>query len=508
LQKILIANRGEIAVRVIRACRELDIATSAVYSECDRTALHVRLADEAYPIGPSAPRDSYLRIDRIIDALKRSGADAVHPGYGFLAENATFAAAVADAGATFIGPAPRAIETMGSKTAAREAARRAGVPVVPGTDRPLAGNLSDRETESAARAVGYPLLVKAVAGGGGKGMRTVTDPADLVDAIRAARSEAGSAFGDASVYIERRLVRPRHIEVQLLGDAHGSVLPFVERECSIQRRHQKVVEETPSPAVSAALRRDLTSAAAAVAKAVDYTNAGTIEFLVDEDGRFYFLEMNTRLQVEHPITEMVTGVDLVRWQIRIARGERLDLDPARLVSPAGHAIECRIYAEDPDNGFLPSPGRILDLRVPSGPGVRDDGGATAGLDVPIFYDPLISKLVAWAEDRPLAIARMRRALDEYLVTGIKTTVPFFQWLLAQPEFVGGRFHTTYLDDVLKARNGRPFVEPAPRVEEIAAIAAALQMTIAPSGQTSDNGDPSTSRGHARWRAQARTEALR
>ena len=508
MQKILIANRGEIAVRVIRACRELDIATVAVYSECDRTALHVRLADEAYPIGPSAPRESYLRVDRIIDTLKRSGADAVHPGYGFLAENAAFAAAVRDAGATFIGPTPRAIETMGSKTAAREAARRAGVPVVPGTDGPLASALSDREVEAAAGAVGYPLLVKAVAGGGGKGMRTVTDPVDLADAIRAARSEAGSAFGDTSVYIERRLVRPRHIEVQLLGDAHGTVLPFVERECSIQRRHQKVVEETPSPTVSAALRRDITSAAAAVATAVDYTNAGTIEFLLDEDGRFYFLEMNTRLQVEHPITEMVTGLDLVRWQIRIARGERLDLDPARLVSPSGHAIECRIYAEDPDNNFLPSPGRILDLRVPSGPGVRDDSGATAGLDVPIFYDPLISKLVAWAEDRPLAIARMRRALDEYLVTGIKTTVPFFQWLLAQPEFVGGRFHTTYLDDVLRARNGRPFVEPSPRVEEIAAIAAALQMTIAPSGQQATNGNPSSRSAPARWRAQARSEALR
>ena len=500
LKKILIANRGEIAVRVIRACRELNIATVAVYSECDRTALHVRLADEAYPIGPSAPRESYLRIDRIVDVLKRSGADAVHPGYGFLAENAAFAAAVRDAGAIFIGPTPAAIETMGSKTAAREAARRAGVPVVPGTDGPLAG--SDRQIESAAQAVGYPLLVKAVAGGGGKGMRTVTDPADLVDAIRAARSEAGSAFGDASVYIERRLLRPRHIEVQLLGDAHGTVLPFVERECSIQRRHQKVVEETPSPVVSPALRRDVASAAAAVAKTVDYTSAGTIEFLLDEDGRFYFLEMNTRLQVEHPITEMVTGVDLVRWQIRIARSERLDLDPARLVSPSGHAIECRIYAEDPDNGFLPSPGRILDLRVPSGPGIRDDGGATAELDVPIFYDPLISKLVTWAEDRPLAIARMRRALDEYLVTGIKTTIPFFRWLLAQPEFVGGRFHTTYLDDVLKARNGRPFVEPTPRVEEIAAIAAALQMTMSPSGQPAEIGDA------RRWRAQARAEAVR
>ena len=338
MKKILIANRGEIAVRVIRACRELGLSPVAVYSECDRTALHVRLADEAYAIGSSPPRESYLRIDRIIAAARASGADAVHPGYGFLAENEEFAAAVGHAGLTFIGPTPRAIETMGSKTAARSAARRAGVPVVPGTQDPLDPGVSDADIAASAASIGYPLLVKAVAGGGGKGMRTVTDPAELDGAIRSARSEAGTAFGDAAVYLERRLTRPRHIEVQLLGDTHGTVLPFVERECSIQRRHQKVVEESPSLAVSPALRAELTSAAARVAAAVGYTNAGTIEFLLDEEGRFYFLEMNTRLQVEHPITEMVTGVDLVRWQIRIARGERLDVDPARLLSPNGHAI--------------------------------------------------------------------------------------------------------------------------------------------------------------------------
>ncbi len=331
---------------------------------------------------------------------RRSGADAVHPGYGFLAENEEFAAAVRDAGLIFIGPSPAAIETMGSKTAARSAAMRAGVPVVPGTEDPLGADVSDADIARVAAGIGYPLLVKAVAGGGGKGMRDVADPADLAGAVRAARSEAGTAFGDASVYLERRLIRPRHIEVQLLADEHGTVLPFVERECSIQRRHQKVVEESPSLQVTPALRAALTAAAAAVARSVGYTNAGTIEFLLDEDGRFYFLEMNTRLQVEHPITEMVTGIDLVRWQIRIAQGERLDLDPARLLSPLGHAIECRIYAEDPDNGFLPSPGRIAQLRAPGGPGVRDDSGASAGLDVPIFYDPMISKLVAWAEDRP------------------------------------------------------------------------------------------------------------
>src|SRR3954464_10521295 len=480
VNKILIANRGEIAVRVIRACRELGISPVAVYSECDRAALHVRLADEAYAIGPSAPRESYLRIDRLVQAAKKSGADAVHPGYGFLAENEDFAVAMRDAGLTFIGPTPAAIETMGSKTAARTAAKRAGVPVVPGSEEPLAVDVADAEIAAAAAAIGYPLLVKAVAGGGGKGMRTVVEPADLAAAVRAARAEAGAAFGDTAVYLERRLTRPRHIEVQLLGDAHGTVLPFVERECSIQRRHQKVVEESPSLAVSPALRAAMTSAAAAVARSVGYTNAGTIEFLLDEDGRFYFLEMNTRLQVEHPITEMATGLDLVRWQIRIARGERLDVDPQRLLSPDGHAIECRIYAEDPDNNFLPSPGRIVQLRAPSGPGIRDDSGATAGLDVPIFYDPMISKLVAWAEDRPMALARMRRALGEYVVTGIRTTLPFFTWLLAEPEFTDGRFHTTYLDEVLKARNGLPFVQPTSQVEDVAAVAAALQAVLSPS----------------------------
>ena len=510
MKKVLIANRGEIAVRIIRACREMEISPVAVYSECDRTALHVRYADEAYAIGPSPPRESYLRIDTLIDVAKRCGADAVHPGYGFLAENEDFAAAVRDAGLVFIGPTPEAIALMGSKTAAREAAVRAGVPVVPGTPSPLATTVSDDEISRIAEGIGYPLLVKAVAGGGGKGMRTVTTAADLAGAVRAARSEAGAAFGDAAVYLERRLTRPRHIEVQLLGDHHGTVVPFVERECSIQRRHQKVVEETPSLMVPPELRAAMTSAAASVARSVGYTNAGTIEFLLDEDGRFYFLEMNTRLQVEHPITEMVTGVDLVRWQILIARGERLTLDPARLLVPNGHAIECRIYAEDPDNGFLPSPGRIQHLRVPSGPGVRDDSGATAGLDVPIFYDPMISKLVAWAENRDAAVARMRRALGEYVVAGIKTTVPFFTWLLAQPEFQTGAFHTTYLDEILKARNGRPFVEPSRESEEVAVIAAALRAALSPTAlaASSAHAAAATAPESARWKAQARREGLR
>ncbi len=471
----MIANRGEIAVRVIRACRDMGLASVAVYSECDRAARHVRMADEACAIGPNEPAESYLRIDRLLEAARRTHADAVHPGYGFLAENAPFASACHDAGLTFIGPTPEAITLMGSKTSARRAAVAAGVPVVPGTEQSFAANDPDSTIVSAAGRIGYPLLIKAVAGGGGKGMRRVEGLEDLVSAIRAARSEAGAAFGDSTVYLERCLTRPRHIEVQLLGDHHGTVVPFVERECSIQRRHQKVIEETPSPVVSPALRAALTGAAAAVARSVGYTSAGTIEFLVDEDGGFWFLEMNTRLQVEHPITEMVTGVDLVEWQIRIARGEKLDVDPARAMTPRGHAIECRIYAEDPDAGFFPSAGCITALRVPGGPWVRDDGEAEAGAEVPIYYDPLISKLAAWGLDRTQALARMKRALREYEVLGIQTTVPFFRWMLDQPAFETATFHTGYLDEVLQDRQGEPFLTAGKDEEEAAAIAAALHM---------------------------------
>ena len=504
MKKVLIANRGEIAVRIERACREMGLASVAVFSECDRAALHVRLADEAYAIGPSAPRESYLRIDRIIEAARRSGADAVHPGYGFLAENESFAAAVRDAGLTFIGPTPEAVALMGSKTAARAAAVGAGVPVVPGHDQPLPPETCDDDVARLGASIGYPLLVKAVAGGGGKGMRTVLAADDLLAAVGAARSEAGSAFGDTAVYFERRLARPRHVEVQILADHHGTVLPFVERECSIQRRHQKLVEETPSLAVGPALRRQMTSAAAAVARAVGYTNAGTIEFLLDEEGRFYFLEMNTRLQVEHPTTEMVTGLDLVQWQIRVAGGARLTVDPEGLLSPRGHAIECRIYAEDPDNNFLPSPGRIQQLRPPGGPGIRDDSGATAGLDVPIFYDPMISKLIAWAEDRPAAVARMRRALSEYVVAGIKTTLPFFLWLLDQGDFLAGRFHTTYLDEALQSRNGQRFGDASAEAEEVAAVAAALQALASLSADGGRGADRTAQR---RWTTQGRLEAV-
>jgi acetyl-CoA carboxylase biotin carboxylase subunit len=347
------------------------------------------------------------------------------------------------------------------------------VPVVPGTEEPLGEDVPDATIKGIADRLGYPIMIKAVAGGGGKGMRLVVRASELPGAVRAARSEAKASFGDPAIYIERRLARPRHIEVQLLADEHGTVLPFVERECSIQRRHQKVIEETPSPAVGARLREAISSAAASVARSVGYTNAGTIEFLLDEDGSVFFLEMNTRLQVEHPITEMVTGIDLVQWQIRIARGERLDLDPASLLAPSGHAIECRIYAEDPDAGFLPSPGRITAMRVPGGPGIRDDSGTEAGADVSIFYDPMISKLVAWGETRAQAIARMRRALGEYEVLGIRTTVPFFAWMLDQPDFLAARVHTSYLDDVLGARQGQPFTPVDEELVDVAVIAAAI-----------------------------------
>jgi acetyl-CoA carboxylase, biotin carboxylase subunit len=501
LRKILIANRGEIAVRIIRACRDLRIASVAVYSDCDRAARHVRMADEAVAIGGNPPADSYLRIDRIIAAAQASGADAVHPGYGFLAENEVFAAACRDAGLTFIGPTSEAIALMGSKTAARRAAIAAGVAVVPGTETPLASEVADEEIATIAARIGYPVMVKAVAGGGGKGMRVVRARDELSSAVRAARSEAGAAFGDSAIYLERWLTRPRHIEVQVLADQRGTVLPFVERECSIQRRHQKVVEESPSPVVAADVRHRLASAAAAIAGSVGYTNAGTVEFLLDEDGKFYFLEMNTRLQVEHPITEMVSGVDLVEWQIRIARGEPLTLDPAQALTPAGHALECRIYAEDPDAGFLPSPGRITSLRLPGGPGIRDDSGVEAGDEVPVYYDALISKLVAWGSSRRQAVSRMQRALAEYEIRGIRTTCPFFRWLLDQPVFLSAAFHTDFLDTLLQQRRGKSFSAPEPSLQEVALIAAALHATRGTASPPREIPDSA-------WTQQAKRESLR
>ncbi len=505
--KVLVANRGEIAVRIMRACRELGLATVAVYSEADRSAPHVRYADEAYGLGPSEPGESYLAIDKLIDVATRASADAVHPGYGFLAENAAFARACGDAGVTFIGPSPDVIERMGTKTTARQTAADAGLPVVPGTDRPIAESAGHAEIAAAATVVGYPVIVKAVAGGGGKGMRVASGPDELSSAVRASRSEARSSFGDPAIYLERQLRRPRHIEVQVLGDGQGHAVSFAERECSIQRRHQKVVEESPSLAVSADQRRALASAATALAQQVRYTGAGTVEFLLDENGRFFFLEMNTRLQVEHAITEAVTGIDLVHWQIRIARGEPLDLDPEPLLEPRGHAIECRVYAEDPDRGFLPSPGRITTLRVPSGPGVRDDGGVAAGFEVPIFYDPLVSKLVAWGIDRDQAIRRMARALDEYEVTGIATTIPFFRWLMRQEEFRAGRFDTTYLDRLLASRTDESFAPDAAHLEDVTVAAVAIHRYLRRSlaGHRRIVGGATES---STWRRAARTESLR
>jgi acetyl-CoA carboxylase biotin carboxylase subunit len=510
--KVLIANRGEIAVRIVRACREMGLPTVAVYSDCDRNARHVREADQAFHLGPSEAARSYLRIDALVDVARRAGADAVHPGYGFLAENAGFARACRDAGLTFIGPSPEAIALMGSKTAAREAAIKAGVPVVPGTEKPLDERVTDAEVARVADTVGYPLVVKAVAGGGGKGMRTVDDRASLGAAIRTARSEAGSAFGDSAIYLERRIVRPRHVEIQLLGDTHGTILPFVERECSIQRRHQKVVEESPSMAVTPELRRRMADAAVAVAKTVDYSSAGTIEFLLDSDGTFYFLEMNTRLQVEHPVTEMVTSIDLVHWQIRIARGEALAIDPDRALTPHGHAIECRIYAEDPDQGFLPSPGLIRGLRPAAGPGVRDDSGVSVGYTVPVYYDSMIAKLVAWGGSRREAIDRMGRALREYQVLGIRTTIPFFLWLMQQPDYLAGRYDTTYLDRLLAERAGSPEPDRSARFnaltcdeEELAAIAVGIDAYL----RASPWGDAAQQAGApGLWKQAARREALR
>ncbi len=472
--KILIANRGEIAVRVIRACREMGIATVAVYSDVDRAALHVRMAGEAVAIGPAPAAESYLNTARLLDAARRSGADAVHPGYGFLSEDAAFARACAEAGVKFIGPSPAAMEAMGLKTSARRSMQAAGVPVVPGT---MQGLKSAAEAERAAAEIGYPVLIKAAAGGGGKGMREVSSPAELAAALEAARSEALRAFGNHEVYLEKLLLDPRHIEVQVLGDEHGNLVHLGERECSLQRRHQKVMEESPSPLVDAALRQRLGEAALRVARAAGYTSAGTVEFLLDAEGNFYFLEMNTRLQVEHPVTEMVTGVDLVEWQIRIAAGQKLAFAQEQ-VELRGHALECRIYAEDPDNSFFPSPGRITRLRAPSGPGIREDSGVYEGWTVPLDYDPLLAKLIVHAPGRAQAIARLARALDEYLVGGIKTNVSLFQRILRDPGFAAGRLDTGFLDRLLAERSSPADSGPQETVhgltaQQLAAMAAAI-----------------------------------
>ncbi len=462
-------------MRIIRACRDLGIESVAVFSDADREALHVRYANRAYRLGPAAASESYLRVDRLLQAAAVCGADAVHPGYGFLAENPAFAAAVREAGLVFIGPSPQVMAALGDKNRAREIARQAGAPTVPGSDGPVAD--ADEAARWAER-LGYPVMLKAVAGGGGKGMRQVAEPGELASAFRAAVSEATSAFGDGRVYLEKVIEQPRHVEIQVLCDEHGGRVHLGERECTLQRRHQKVLEESPSPVLDSALREQMGAAALAIVKAAGYTNAGTVEFLLDPHGAFYFIEVNARLQVEHPVTELVTGIDLVAAQIAIAEGQPLPFTQEQ-VGFRGHAIECRIYAEDPDRDFAPSPGRIEALRMPGGPGIRDDSALYEGYEVPIHYDPLISKLIAWGPDRPSALRRLRRALREARVVGVATNIPLFQRIVEDPDFVAGRFDTGYLDALL-ARTGvgagaAPGETPERAAErrEVAAIAAAL-----------------------------------
>jgi acetyl-CoA carboxylase, biotin carboxylase subunit len=502
-RKILIANRGEIAVRILRACRELGIASVAIYSDADRASLHVRMADEAYRVGPAASRESYLVIDNVIAAAKRSGCDAIHPGYGFLAENAAFARACADAGITFIGPSPEAMEKLGSKTAARHLARQAGVPTVPGT---LEAVENPEIAERIARETGYPIALKAIAGGGGKGMRRVESESDLAAAWRDASSEALNAFGDARLYIEKFLPRPRHIEIQVLADSHGSIVYLGERECSVQRRYQKVIEEAPSPVMTHELRQMMGHAAVKLARAGGYTNAGTLEFLVDEARNFYFLEMNTRLQVEHPVTELVTSLDLVKLQIRIAAGEPLPFVQNE-IELHGHAIECRIYAEDPDNQFFPSPGKILDCEAPSGPGIRWDCGVYSGWSVPSEYDPLLAKLIAWGDDRREALARLERALAETSFLGIRSNIEFLRRVVAENDFIRGDIHTKWLDEYL-SRGKKPVESSANSAEEDAAlIAAALWRSSHNGALKASTGGANCLAAESRWKSEARRDQL-
>ena len=466
INKILIANRGEIAVRIIRTCRDLGIPTVAVWSDADRTALHVRFADEAVHIGEPAPVSSYLRMDALIEAARRTGADAIHPGYGFLAENADFAQQVQDEGLVWIGPPPAAIATMGDKQAARSTVKRHGVPLIPGSE----AGLRDEALGAAADKIGYPLLVKAVAGGGGKGMRKVMRQAEFADALAAARREAASAFGNGDVYLEKLLTGARHIEFQILADTHGNTIHLGERECSIQRRHQKLVEEAPSIFMDPELRERMGAMAIAAARSVGYVNAGTIECLVDRQRNFYFLEMNTRLQVEHPVTELITGVDLVREQIRIARGRTMTRTD-NLFSPHGHAIECRINAEDPYMNFIPSTGRITTLITPTGPGVRVDNGVYSGFEITPWYDSMIAKLICWGEDRAEAMLRMRRALGEYTIMGLKHNIPFHLNLLNSFSFIAGKIDTAFVDERFNMKTYDR--DPTENETETVAIAATL-----------------------------------
>jgi acetyl-CoA carboxylase, biotin carboxylase subunit len=495
-KKILVANRGEIAVRVIRACHDLGISAVAVYSDVDRAALHVLKADEAYRIGPAPASESYLKAENILQAARKSGAEAIHPGYGFLSENPRFARACDEAGVKFIGPPATAMEAMGSKTRARQHMEKAGVPFVPGTSRGLS---SMEELSKTASQLGYPVMLKAAAGGGGKGMRLVDKAEDLVSAFEGARSEAQRAFGDDEVYLEKAITNPRHVEVQVLADEHGNTVYLGERDCSIQRRHQKVVEEAPSPAVNAEMRRRMGDVAVRAAQAVGYTNAGTIEFLADQNGNFYFLEMNTRLQVEHPVTELVTGLDLVQLQIRIASGEPLPFRQEDLAI-RGHAMECRIYAEDPENNYFPSPGRITQLQEPLGPGIRLDSGIYQGWNVPLEYDPLLAKLIASGEDRQQAISRLRRAINEYFVGGVKTNLGLFRTILSNKEFLEGKADTGML-----SRLPSKTAAPDPWEEQIAAIAACIFRSM-DAGSPELTG-PAADAPPSAWKQTARTESV-
>ncbi|HEV8589651.1 MAG TPA: acetyl-CoA carboxylase biotin carboxylase subunit [Pyrinomonadaceae bacterium] len=502
-RKILIANRGEIAVRIIRACRDLNISPVAVFSEADAGALHVRVSDQAYCVGPAASTESYLNISAIIEVARRAGVEAIHPGYGFLAENAGFARAVTEAGLIFIGPSPDAMEVMGSKTSARRAAIAAGAPVVPGTTEALK---SFDEARAVAAQFGYPVMLKAAAGGGGKGMRQVSEESELRSAFEAAQSESLSAFGNSDVYLEKVVEKPRHIEIQVFADSHGNYVHLGERECSIQRRHQKVIEECPSPINDAALRQRMGEAAIKIARAVNYVGAGTVEFLFSDATReFYFLEMNTRLQVEHPVTELVTGFDLVREQINVAAGATLSFQQDD-VRWNGHAIECRVYAEDPDNNFFPSPGKITFLRVPAGPGIRDDSGVSEGDEVSIHYDPMISKLVAWGRTRAEAIDRLRRALDEYAVGGIKTTLPFFREIVRYEEFIAARLDTGFIPRFNERRRERPRLAGGKQAsslqQDIAIIAGALAYAQAQRTPVTNHREP-----QSKWKIAGRQTAL-
>ncbi len=494
-KKVLVANRGEIAVRVLRACRELGISTVTVYSEADRNALHTRYADEAYEIGPPPATESYLRIERIIEVAKRSGAQAIHPGYGFLAENTHFAQACESEKITFVGPSSKAIRLLGDKIEARKTMEGAGIPVIPGSGKELS---TEEEAVEVVGKIGLPVLIKAAAGGGGKGMRIVRKREELAPAIRQAASEAGSTFGNPTIYIEKYLESPRHIEFQVLADNYGNVVHLGERECSIQRRYQKLVEESPSPIMTEELREEMGKAALKAVKVSGYTNAGTVEFMVDPQKNFYFLEMNTRLQVEHPVTELVTGIDIVKEQLKISSGQPLSIHQEE-VRLFGAAIECRIAAEDPENNFMPSMGKITELVEPGGPGVRVESGIFAGFEVPIFYDPLIAKLLVWAPTREEAIFRMRRALSEYTIRGIKTSVPFHQEVLHNPHFVKGEYNTTFIE---KMFGGMRLKRGDHRIAAVAAVIASIQREKA----------LATSKGrkeaHSLWKLAARQAGLR